>query len=74
MRKISIRVGDATGRLLTEATKQERREEARVVAAALRWCLRLPPGARDAIRRLETAGEEAVHQGVRAAERALLGR
>jgi hypothetical protein len=72
MRTISSHVDEATAQHLTETAKLEDRKPSQITAAALRWYLRLPPSARDAMRRFEAAGEKAVDEAAWAVGRALL--
>lgn len=72
MRTISSHVDTATAQLVDQTAKLEDRRPSQITAAALRWYLRLPPSARDAMRRIEAAGEKAVDEAAWAVGRALL--
>lgn len=61
-----------TAARVTEMARLEDRTSSQIASAAIRLYTRLSPAARDALRRLEAAGEEAVAAGAWAASRALL--
>jgi hypothetical protein len=52
----------------------EDRTSSQITAAAVRWYVRLPASARDALRRIEALGDEAIEAAAWAAGRALLDR
>jgi hypothetical protein len=52
--------------------KIEDRTTSQITAAALRWYVRLPAAARDALRRIEAEGDRAVEDAAWTAGRALL--
>lgn len=72
MRTISSHVDDSTAELISATAKLEDRKPSQITAAALRWYLRLTPSARDAMRRIEAAGEGAIDEAAWAVGRTLL--
>jgi hypothetical protein len=54
--------------------KLEDRTPSQITAAAVRWYVRLPASARDALRRIEAQGEQSINEAAWAAGRALLDR
>jgi hypothetical protein len=70
----SSHIDDATARMIAETARLEDRKASQITAAALRWYLHLTPSARDAMRRIEATGEDAVQQASWAVSRALLDR
>lgn len=74
MQTISSQVDDRTAELVAQTVKLEDRNRSQIAAAALRWYIRLSPSARDAMRRIEASGEQAVDEAAWAVGRTLLER
>lgn len=72
MPTLSAHTDEATASRVSEMSRLEDRTSSQITSAAIRWYTRLSPGARDAMRRLEATGEEAVKEAAWAAGRALL--
>lgn len=70
----SAHLDDSTDHLIAATARLEDRNPSQIMAAAVRWYLRLTPGARDAMRRIEANGEAAVDEAGWALSRALLER
>lgn len=68
----SSHIDEATAQLIAETAKLEDRKASQITAAALRWYLHLSPSARDAMRRIEAAGENAVQEASWMVSRTLL--
>lgn len=68
----SSHIDEATFKRISETARLEDRKPSQITAAALRWYLRLSPGARDAMRRIEAAGDKAVDEAAWTVSRALL--
>jgi len=72
-RTISAHVDAHTARLVEDTAKAEDRPPSQIVAAALKFYLRLPPGAREAIRVLDAFGtQEEAQVALRRVSRTLL--
>jgi hypothetical protein len=71
---LSAHTDDATASRVSEMAKLEDRSPSQITAAAVRWYVRLPAAARDALRRIETQGDRAIEEAAWAAGRALLDR
>ena len=74
MATLSAHTDDATASRVSEMAKLEDRTSSQITAAAVRWYVRLPASARDALRRIETQGDQAIDEAAWAAGRALLDR
>ncbi|THD60937.1 hypothetical protein [Phenylobacterium sp.] len=74
MPTLSGHTDEATAARVNDMARLEDRTSSQITSAAVRWYVRLSPAARDALRRLEAAGEDAVKAGAWAAGRALLDR
>ncbi|HEY2752140.1 hypothetical protein, partial [Phenylobacterium sp.] len=72
MPTLSGHTDEATAARVNDMARLEDRTSSQITSAAVRWYVRLSPSARDALRRLEAAGEDAVKAGAWAAGRALL--
>jgi predicted transcriptional regulator len=72
MATLSAHTDDATASRVSEMAKLEDRTPSQITAAAVRWYVRLPASARDALRRIETQGDVAIEEAAWAAGRALL--
>jgi hypothetical protein len=70
----STHIDASTERLIVATAKLEDRNPSQIMAAALRWYLRISPGARDAMRHIEAAGDKAVQEAAWSVSRALLDR
>lgn len=70
----SAHLDDSTDDRIAATARLEDRNPSQIMAAAVRWYLRLTPGARDAMRRIEANGEAAVDEAGWALSRALLER
>ena len=70
----STHIDDTTEKLIVATAKLEDRNPSQIMAAALRWYLRMSPGARDAMRRIEAAGDKAIQEASWSVSRALLDR
>lgn len=70
----SAHIDDATDRLVQSTAQIEDRTPSQITGAALRWYLHLSPSARDAMRRIEAAGEDAIREASWVLSRALLDR
>jgi hypothetical protein len=69
---LSAHTDAATASRVTEMAKLEDRTPSQITAAAVRWYVRLPASARDALRRIEAKGDAAIDEAAWAAGRALL--
>ena len=74
MATLSAHTDQATATRVGEMAKLEDRTPSQITAAAIRWYVRLPALARDALRRIEARGDEAIEAAASAAGRALLDR
>jgi predicted transcriptional regulator len=72
MATLSAHTDEATASRVSEMARLEDRTPSQITAAAVRWYVRLPPPARDALRRIEAQGELAIDEAAWAAGRALL--
>lgn len=72
MPTLSGHTDDATASRVSEMARLEDRTPSQITSAAVRWYTRLSPAARDALRRIEAAGDDAVKTAAWAAGRALL--
>ena len=72
MATLSAHTDEATASRVIEMAKLEDRTPSQITAAAVRWYVRLPPSARDALRRIEVQGDRAIDEAAWAAGRALL--
>jgi predicted transcriptional regulator len=72
MATLSAHTDDATASRVREMAKLEDRTPSQITAAAVRWYVRLPAAAHDALRRIEAQGERAIDEAAWAAGRALL--
>jgi hypothetical protein len=70
----STHIDESTEKLIVATAKLEDRNPSQIMAAAVRWYLRMSPGARDAMRRIEAAGDKAVQEASWSVSRALLDR
>jgi hypothetical protein len=69
---LSAHTDEATASRVIEMAKLEDRTTSQITAAAIRWYVRLSVSARDALRRIEARGDQAVESAAWAAGRALL--
>ena len=74
MATLSAHTDDATASRVSEMAKLEDRTPSQITSAAVRWYVRLPASARDALRRIEAQGDRAIEEAAWAAGRALLER
>lgn len=74
MATLSAHTDQATASRVNEMAKLEDRTPSQITAAAVRWYVRLPASARDALRRIEARGERAIDEAAWAAGRALLNK
>jgi|HubBroStandDraft_3_1064219.scaffolds.fasta_scaffold150785_3 hypothetical protein len=74
MATLSAHTDQATASRVSEMAKLEERTPSQITAAAVRWYVRLPASARDALRRIEARGDQAIEEAAWAAGRALLDR
>lgn len=74
MATLSAHTDAATASRVSEMARLEDRTTSQITAAAVRWYVRLPPSARDALRRIEAQGDPAIEAAAWAAGRALLDR
>jgi len=74
MATLSAHTDDATASRVSEMAKLEDRTPSQITAAAVRWYVRLPAAARDALRRIEAQGDHAIEEAAWAAGRVLLDR
>jgi predicted transcriptional regulator len=72
MATLSAHTDAATASRVSKMAKLEDRTPSQITAAAVRWYVRLSPSARDALRRIEAQGEQAIDEAAWAAGRALL--
>lgn len=72
MATLSAHTDEATASRVSEMAKLEDRTPSQITAAAVRWYVRLSSSARDALRRIEAQGEQAIDEAAWAAGRALL--
>jgi predicted transcriptional regulator len=72
MATLSAHTDDATAARVSELAKLEDRTPSQITAAAVRWYVRLSAPARDALRRIEKEGDQAIEAAAWAAGRALL--
>ena len=72
MATLSAHTDEATASRVSEMARLEDRIFAQITAAAVRWYVRLPAAARDALRRFEAEGDRAIDEAAWAAGRALL--
>jgi len=72
MATLSAHTDDATASRVSEMARLEDRTPSQITAAAVRWYVRLPASARDALRRIEAQGDRAIEEAAWAAGRALL--
>lgn len=72
MATLSAHTDEATASRVSEMAKLEDRTPSQITAAAVRWYVRLSASARDALRRIEAQGEQAIDEAAWAAGRALL--
>ena len=72
MPTLSGHTDEATASRVSEMARLEDRTSSQITSAAIRWYTRLSPSARDALRRIEAAGETAVSAAAWAAGRAVL--
>ena len=72
MATLSAHTDEATASRVSEMAKLEDRTPSQITAAAVRWYVRLPASARDALRRIEAQGDQAVEEAAWTAGRALL--
>jgi predicted transcriptional regulator len=72
MATLSAHTDDATASRVSEMARLEDRTPSQITAAAVRWYVRLPASARDALRRIEVQGDVAIEEAAWAAGRALL--
>ena len=72
MATLSAHTDAATASRVSEMAKLEDRSPSQITAAAVRWYVRLPASARDALRRIEAQGDQAIEEAAWAAGRALL--
>ena len=70
----STHIDETIDKLIVATAKLEDRNPSQIMAAALRWYLRMSPGARDAMRRIEAAGDKAIQEASWSVSRALLDR
>jgi hypothetical protein len=69
---LSAHTDAATASRVNEMARLEDRTTSQITAAALRWYVRLSASARDALRRIEAQGDQAVEDAAWTAGRALL--
>ena len=74
MATLSAHTDEATAARVSDMARLEDRTTSQITAAAVRWYVRLPASARDALRRIETQGDQAIDEAAWAAGRALLDR
>ena len=74
MATLSAHTDEATASRVSDMAKLEDRTPSQITAAAVRWYVRLPASARDALRRIEAQGDHAIEEAAWAAGRALLDR
>jgi hypothetical protein len=74
MATLSAHTDEVTASRVSEMAKLEDRTPSQITAAAVRWYVRLPASARDALRRIEAKGDQAIDEAAWAAGRALLDR
>ena len=74
MATLSAHTDDATALRVSEMAKLEDRTTSQITAAAVRWYVRLSAPARDALRRIEAQGDQAIDRAAWTAGRALLDR
>ncbi len=72
MATLSAHTDEATASRVSEMAKLEDRTPSQITAAAVRWYVRLPAPARDALRRIEAKGDSAIEEAAWATGRALL--
>lgn len=72
MATLSAHTDEITASRVSEMAKLEDRTPSQITAAAVRWYVRLPASARDALRRIEAQGDRAIEEAAWAAGRALL--
>src|SRR5690242_15776492 len=72
MPTLSAHADAATASKVSDMAKLEDRTPSQITAAAVRWYVRLPASARDALRRIEARGDRAIEEAAWAAGRALL--
>jgi hypothetical protein len=72
MPTLSAHTDEKTASRVNEMARLEDRTPSQITAAALRWYVRLSRSARDAMRVIEAAGDQAVEEAAWAAGRALL--
>ncbi|HVY33265.1 MAG TPA: hypothetical protein VG960_02470 [Caulobacteraceae bacterium] len=72
MATLSAHTDQATASRVSELARSEDRTPSQITAAAVRWYVRLSAPARDALRRIETQGDQAINEAAWAAGRALL--
>ena len=72
MATLSAHTDEATASRVSEMARLEDRTPSQITAAAVRWYVRLPVAARDALRRFEAQGDQAIDEAAWVAGRALL--
>jgi hypothetical protein len=72
MPTLSAHTDEVTASRVSDMAKLEDRTPSQITAAAVRWYVRLPASARDALRRIEARGDRAIDEAAWAAGRALL--
>jgi hypothetical protein len=72
MATLSAHTDEDTASRVGEMAKLEDRTSSQITAAAVRWYVRLPASAREALRRIEAQGDRAIDEAAWAAGRALL--
>lgn len=72
MATLSAHTDEATASRVGEMARLEDRTPSQITAAAVRWYVRLSAPARDALRRIEAQGDQAIDAAAWAAGRALL--
>ncbi|MDG2520388.1 hypothetical protein P7B02_02450 [Caulobacter segnis] len=72
MPTISTHIDAEIAHRISETARLEDRKPSQITAAALRWYLRLPSSARDALRRIEASGDKAAEEAAWALGRWLL--
>ena len=74
MPTLSAHTDETTAARVAAMARLEDRTPSQITAAALRWYVRLPLSARDALRRIEAEGEPGMEEAAWAVGRALLDR
>jgi predicted transcriptional regulator len=72
MATLSAHTDEATASRVGEMARLEDRTPSQITAAAVRWYVRLSAAARDALRRIEAQGDQAIDEAAWAAGRAVL--